>query len=93
MTDNDMSDDFNLPPENVTTVQLFMLLQSINAKQSVMISEQARTNKRLEQLETDTADLRQAWKTAGSVLRLLRWAAAVGAGAAAIWAFVREILR
>lgn len=93
MIDDEMSDDFNVPPESVTTGQLFMLLQAINAKQSVLVHEQARIGRRLEALETDTADLRQAWKTAGSVLRLLRWAAAVGAGAAAIWAFAREILR
>lgn len=85
-----MSDLFTLPPENVTPGQLFMLLQSLDAKQALIADELGDITARITALEADTADMRQAWKTAGMVLFVLKWAAAVGAGAVAVISYLRS---
>jgi hypothetical protein len=84
--------DWNIPPESVTPGQLFMLLQAINAKQSMIVSDQQRIAQRIEKLESDTSDMVQAWKAGGTVLRIIKWAAAVGAAFVAIAAFVRGLI-
>lgn len=85
------TDPFSLPPETVTTGQLYMALQSLNARLAVMASEQVRLRAAIEKQERDTADMLAAWKAGGTVLRIIKWAAAVGAGVAAIWAFARGL--
>lgn len=86
------SDPFNIPPESVTPGQLFMLLQGISTKQSMIAADQKRIAERLQALEKDTADMRQAWKTGGAVLRLVKWAATLGAAIGATWAFIKGVL-
>lgn len=85
-----MSGRFELAPETVTPGQLYMLLQSIDERQAQLVREQVHIRERMDRLENDTADLLAAWRAGGAVLRIVKWAAAVGAGLAAIWAFFQS---
>ena len=88
-----MSDPFSLPPETVTVGQLYMALQSMNARMAVMASEQTRLRTALEQQERDTTDMLAAWRASGTVLRIIKWTAAVGTGVGATYAFMRGLLQ
>ena len=72
---------FDLPPEHVTPWQLYILLQQLNTKQSIIIHEAGRMTRRMDAMEQDTSDLVAAWKTGGAVLRVVKWSAIVGAAA------------
>ena len=48
----------------------------------------AAVRERVEQVEEDQRDLLAAWRAGGAVLRVVKWASAVGAGITAIWAFI-----
>lgn len=80
---------FEVPPEHVSTGQLYMLLQQISTKQSLLVQENVRISRRLETLEKDTSDMVAAWKAGGAVLRLVRWAALVGGAVIAVWKFFK----
>ncbi len=76
--------EISLPPDHVTPAQLLGMLQQI-------VGEQQKIRERIEQVEVDTGDLLAAWRAGGAVLSVVKWASAVGAGIAAIWAFVRHV--
>ena len=84
-----MSDPFSLPPETVTVGQLYMALQSMNARLAVMSAEQTRLRAAVEQQERDTAAMLAAWRTGATVVRIMKAAAAIGAGVVAVWTFIR----
>jgi len=85
-------DPFSVPPENVTTGQLFMLLQSINAKQSLIVAEQTRLRSDFEKDRAQMADMVAAWKAGGTVLRIIRLAGAVALALGAVWAFTKGVV-
>lgn len=85
------NDPFSLPPETVTPGQLYMAMQALNARLAVVSAEQTRLRAAVEKQEQDTRDMLSAWRTGGTVLRIIKWAAAVGGGVAATWAFVRGL--
>lgn len=78
-------DPFSLPPETVTPGQLFMLLQSMNARLATMASEQHRQGQRLDKQEANTADMLQAWKSGGTVLRFIKLVGGVAVACMAAW--------
>lgn len=82
---------FDIPPEHVTTGQLYLLLQQLSVKQSLVLQEQVRFGKRIEAQEEATRDMIAAWKAGGTVLRIVKWAALVGTAALSIWKFVKGI--
>lgn len=84
-----MSEEFDVPPEHVTTGQLYMLLQQVSTKQSLIVQENVRMSRRLENLEKDTADMVAAWKAGGAVLRIVKWGALVGGAAISVWKFMK----
>lgn len=83
---------FDLPPEHVTPWQLYILLQQLNTKQSIIIHEAGRMTRRMDAMEQDTSDLVAAWKTGGAVLRVVKWSAIVGAAALSVWKFMKGLV-
>lgn len=86
-----MSDPFSLPPETVTTGQLYMALQSMNARMAVMANEQTRLRTDFEADRRDKADMVAAWKAGGTVMKAIRLAGAVVIACGALWAFVHGL--
>lgn len=80
---------FDVPPEHVTTGQLYMLMQQLSTKQSLILKEQVAIAKRLEKQETATEDMVAAWKAGGTVLRILKWSALVGTAVISVWKFMK----
>lgn len=83
-----MSNGLPIPPAGLTPEQLYSLLVAIDAKQGQIVRDVTIVRERVEQVEEDQKDLLAAWRAGGAVLRVVKWASAVGAGIAAIWAFV-----
>jgi len=77
-----------IPPANLTTEQLYALLVAIDSKQDQIVLDVTIVRERVQQVEEDQRDLLAAWRAGGAVLRVVKWASAVGAGVAAIWAFI-----
>lgn len=72
----------HLPPENITTQQLFLLLVAQNARISTLtavVSEVARGQK----------DIVETWKTAGNILRFVKLVGGFGTAVIAFWAFLK----
>lgn len=74
-----------IPPENISTQQLFMLLVSQNSRISILLAQvSALTESQREMVET--------WRTAKNVLRFIKMLGALGAaflavvGALRVWA-------
>lgn len=78
----------HIPPAQLTPEQLYSLLVAIDAKQGQIVRDVTIVRERVEQVEEDQRDLLAAWRAGGAVLRIVKWASAVGAGVAAIWAFI-----
>ena len=78
----------HIPPAKLTPEQLYSLLIAIDAKQDQIARDVTIVRERVEQVEEDQRDLLAAWRAGGAVLRIVKWASAVGAGIAAIWAFI-----
>lgn len=76
------------PPAKLTPEQLYALLIAIDSKQGQIVRDVTIVRERVEQVEEDQRDLLAAWRAGGAVLRVVKWASAVGAGVAAIWAFI-----
>ena len=77
-----------IPPAKLTTEQLYALLVAIDSKQDQIVLDVTIVRERVQQVEEDQRDLLAAWRAGGAVLRVVKWASAVGAGVAAIWAFI-----
>ena len=77
-----------IPPAKLTTEQLYALLVAIDSKQDQIVLDVTIVRERVKQVEEDQRDLLAAWRAGGAVLRVVKWASAVGAGVAAIWAFI-----
>lgn len=77
-----------IPPAKLTPEQLYALLVAIDSKQGQIVRDVTIVRERVEQVEEDQRDLLAAWRAGGAVLRVVKWASAVGAGVAAIWAFI-----
>lgn len=78
----------DIPPAKLTPEQLYSLLIAIDAKQGQIVRDVTIVRERVEQVEEDQQDLLAAWRAGGAVLRVVKWASAVGSGVAAIWAFI-----
>ena len=78
----------HIPPAKLTPEQLYSLLVAIDAKQGQIVRDVTIVRERVEQVEEDQQDLLAAWRAGGAVLRVAKWASAVGAGVAAILAFI-----
>ena len=83
-----MSLQSDIPPAKLTPEQLYSLLIAIDVKQGQIVRDVTIVRERVEQVEEDQQDLLAAWRAGGAVLRVVKWASAVGAGVAAIWAFI-----
>ena len=83
-----MSLQSQIPPDRLTPAQLYSLLVAIDAKQAQIVRDVIIMREKVEQVEEDQRDLLAAWRAGGAVLRVVKWASAVGAGIAAIWAFI-----
>ena len=82
-------DKLELPPGNVTNAQLYVLLQQLNTKQSLIAQENVAISRKLTALEADTADMVATWKAGGAVLRIVRWGALVGGAFLGVWKLFR----
>lgn len=80
--------EFSIPPQTLTPDQLYSMLVAVDAKLAQLVREQTLIRERVEAVEIDTSDLLAAWHAGGAMLRVVKWASAVGAGIAAIWAFL-----
>lgn len=80
--------DTQIPPARLTPEQLYSLLVAIDAKQSQIVRDVTIVRERVVKVEEEQRDLLAAWRAGGAVLRVVKWASAVGAGLAAIWAFI-----
>ena len=78
--------DFDLPPEVVTTGQLYVLLQSLNTKMSLQLLHQQEQEKKIDTLAQETEGLREAWKAAGTLLGFVKWVAAAAVACGVVWA-------
>lgn len=83
-----MSLQSKIPPDGLTPAQLYSLLVAIDAKQAQIVRDVITVREKVEKVEEDQKDLLAAWRAGGAVLRIVKWASAVGAGVAAIWAFI-----
>ncbi len=77
-----------IPPAKLTPEQLYALLIAIDEKQAQIVRDVTIVRERVERVEEDQRDLLAAWRAGGAVLRIVKWASAVGAGVAARWAFI-----
>ena len=82
--------DFDIPPEHVTNGQLFLLLQALNTKQSISNAAQQRLVERLDRLDVDTKDMRNAWKAAGHLLAFVKYTAALALALTGLWAVTKN---
>lgn len=82
-------DQFNLPPEQVTTGQLFMLMQSMNARMLQQNAELVRIRERIERQESATRDIVSAWKAGGTVLTVVKIIGSVALAITATWALLK----
>lgn len=82
---------FDLPPTDVTPAQLYVLMQQLNTKQSLLLHENTQTNRRIASIEADTADMVAAWKAGGTVLRIVKWSALVGTAVLSVWKFAKGV--
>lgn len=73
-----------VPPENVTTQQLFMMMMSQNARISVLLH-------RVTVLADAQKDMVETWRTAGNVLKFLKMLSIFGAAMVALWGIVKAI--
>ena len=78
----------HIPPAKLTPEQLYSLLIAIDAKQDQIARDMTIVRERVVKVEEEQRDLLAAWRAGGAVLRIVKWASAVGAGIAAIWAFI-----
>lgn len=86
-----MDGSFDLPPEHVTNGQLFLLLQALNTKQSISNASQQRLVERIDKLDVDTKDMRDAWKAAGHLLTFIKYTAAVALAITGLWAITKNL--
>lgn len=82
-------DPFSLPPETVTPGQLYMAMQSLNARLAVIAAEQSRQGKRMDRMDAEISGLVAAWQAGGTLLGLAKAVAILGSGVAATLAAVK----
>ncbi len=63
---------FTLPPTEATPEQLLILVRELHASN-------ARLSKQMDKLSKDVQDMRKAFDTASTVVRAIKWLAALGA--------------
>lgn len=73
-----------LPPENITTQQLFMLLVAQNAKIATLTTV-------VSEIAVGQKDIVETWRTAGNILRFIKVVGAFGTAIAAIWAGIKVL--
>ena len=88
-----MDGNFDIPPEQVTNGQLFLLLQALNTKQSISNASQQRLVERVEKLDHDTKAMRDSWKAAGHLLSFIKYTAAVALAITGLWAITKDAWR
>jgi len=88
-----VNDPFNLPPETVTNGQLFIAIRDMNARVMMIASEQKALRADFEDDMRDKQAMVEAFKTGGTVLCMIKWSAAVGAGLAATYMFAKGLVQ
>lgn len=78
-----------VPPYDLTLERLYALLVAIDARTAQIVRDQVVLTERAASIEQDTADILQAWRAGTTLLRVAKILSAIGAGLAAIWAFVQ----
>lgn len=86
-----MPDPFSLPPETVTTGQLFMLLQELNSSMTKVAADQALLRADFERDRKDKADMVAAWKAGGTVLRMIKVLGGAVVAGYGIWKFFKGV--
>ena len=81
--------EFDLPPEVVTTGQLYVLMQSMNTKMSLQLLHQQELENEVKTLKQETEGLRDAWKAAGTLLTFVKWVAAVAVAFGVLYASLK----
>lgn len=80
---------FELPPEVVTPGQLYVLMQQLNTKMSLQLLHQQTLEAKIDTLDGDTKQMRDAWRTAGNLLRFIKYLAGFGTALATVYVIVR----
>lgn len=70
--DTPVADPFNLPPEAVTTGQLYMAMQQLNTRIALQNGKLEEVRKEVREHRADTRDLVAAWKAGGTLLALVK---------------------
>lgn len=74
----------SVPPAEITTGQLFMLLVAQNARIGVLTRQVAA-------MVDAQRDMAEAWRTAGNVLKFVKWLAALGAAGLFLWGMAKNL--
>lgn len=73
-----------LPPDQVTTVQLLIMVREMRADAEDARHEMAKIGKNVE-------EMRKAFDTAGTVVTIIKWLAACGAAIAAFFGSIEAV--
>lgn len=74
-----------MPPENISTQQLYMLMLSMHAQQSVVVGAVNDAKREIQTLKAEQADMVETWKTAKGVLRFIKLLGVLGGSILAIF--------
>lgn len=83
------SENVALPPQDITVGEVYLLLQQVSTKQTLILKEATQLDKRMTQLESNTEDMVTAWKAGGAVLKIMKFSALVGGTFVAVWKLIK----
>lgn len=86
-------DRLQVPPAHVTNGQLFIMMQAVSTKQSLQLAQHNELKARIEQLDIDTRDMREAWGTIVKLVRFLKYVTVLLAGMVAAYYAVANVFK
>ena len=78
-----------LPPDKITTQQLFMLLVAQNQRIVILTNQVASMAQAQKEHIQAQKDMLETWRTAGNLLKFIKLVGAFGTSVAALWAGIK----
>lgn len=82
-----------MPPENITTQQLYALMVAQNAKLQVMLRHVIELHREQKQNADAQRDMLETWKTAGNILKFIKMVGQLGLAVTAIFGLLTYIIK
>lgn len=77
-----------MPPENITTQQLYALMVAQNAKLQVMLRHVVELHREQKENADAQRDMLETWKTAGNILKFIKIVGQFGLAVAGIFTLI-----